>query len=159
MAKKLDWTEVPVGRYLAEVRDEAGMTQASLASRVTVSTATLSRIESGEKVANEDEVSALLKAIATPKAKGLADYLKQEWDQIERPAFDHPDRAVLWDANLTLRKLDKARSDPNVKAVFLRQMDLYQSEIRRLCDLIRNGTTRSSSSGHSASGSPRPSVN
>lgn len=137
MAKKNDWSEVPVGRYLADVRDEAGMTQAALASRVTVSTATLSRIESGEKVATEEEVGALLKAIGTPKAKGLADYLKQDWDQIERPAFDHPDRAVLWGANLALRKLDKLRSDPNVKAVFLRQMDLYEKEIRRLCGLLR----------------------
>jgi transcriptional regulator with XRE-family HTH domain len=123
---------------LAEVRDEAGITQASLASRVTVSTASLSRIESGEKVATEDEVGSLLKAIGTAKAKGLADYLKQDWDQIERPAFDHPDRPVLWEANLTLRKLDKLRNDPDVKSVFLRQMDLYEKEIRRLSTLLRN---------------------
>src|SRR5260370_26813179 len=120
MGKKNDWSETPVGRYLAEMREEAGMTQASLASRVTVSTATLSRIESGEKVASEDELGAMLRAIGTPKAKGLADYLRQDWAQIERPAFDHPDRAVLWEANLTLRKLDKLRSDPSVKEVELR---------------------------------------
>jgi transcriptional regulator with XRE-family HTH domain len=138
MSKNADWSEVPVGRYVAEVRDEAGMTQANLAGRVTLSTATLSRIESGEKTATEDEVSSLLKAIGTPKAKGLAEYLKQDWDQIDRPAFDHPDRTVLWEANLTLRKLDHLRADPDVKAVFLRQMDFYEKEIQRLSNLLRN---------------------
>lgn len=138
MAKNSDWSEVPVGRYLAEVRDEAGMTQANLASRVTLSTATLSRIESGEKTATEEEVATILKAIGTPKAKGLTEYLKQEWDQIERPAFDHPDRTTLWEANQMLRKLDKLRNDPDVKGVFIRQMDLYEKEIRRLCQFLRS---------------------
>lgn len=138
VAKSLDWSEVPVGHYLAEVRDEAGMTQAALANRVTLSTATLSRIESGEKSASEEEVASILKAIGTAKAKGLSEYLRQEWDQIERPAFDHPDRSNLWEANVTLRKLDKLRSDPDVKAVFIRQMDLYEKEIRRLCRFLQN---------------------
>ena len=138
MAKNSDWSEVPVGRYLAEVRDEEGMTQANLASRVTLSTATLSRIESGEKTATEEEVGAILKAIGSPKAKGLTEYLKQEWDQIDRPAFDHPDRTVLWEANLMLRKLDKLRNDPDVKGIFIRQMDLYENEIRRLCQFLRS---------------------
>lgn len=137
MAKACDWSEVPVGHYLSEVRDEAGMTQAAIANRVTLSTATLSRIESGEKIATEDEVTTILNAIGTPKARGLAEYLKQDWDQIDRPAFDHPDRSVLWEANLTLRKLDELREDPDVKAVFIRQMDLYEKEIRRLCDFLR----------------------
>jgi transcriptional regulator with XRE-family HTH domain len=138
MAKLIDWSEVPVGHYLAEVRDEAGMTQAALANRVTLSTATLSRIESGEKLATEEEVTTLLKAIGSPTAKVLAEYLKQEWDQIERPAFDHPDRSILWEANLTLRKLDKLRNDPDVKGVFIRQMDLYEKEILRLCQFLQD---------------------
>ena len=136
MVKNNDWSEVPVGRYLAAVRDEAGVTQSNLSNQVTLSTATLSRIESGEKVATEEEVKAILKAIGTPKANGLAEYLSQEWDQIKRPAFDHPDRATLWDANLTLRKLDALRNDPDVKGVFIRQMDLYEKEIRRLCGFL-----------------------
>lgn len=138
MDRKKDWSEVPVGRYLAEVREEAGMTQSTLSSKVTLSTATLSRIESGEKTATEDEVAAVLRAIGTPRAKGLSDYLKQNWDQIERPAFDHPDREVLWKANLTLRKIAELRSDPDIKSVFVRQMDLYEKEIRRLCDFLRS---------------------
>jgi len=138
MAKNSDWSEVPVGRYLAEVRDEAGMTQANLANRVTLSTATLSRIESGEKTATEEEVGTILKAIGTPKAKGLTEYLKQEWDHIDRPAFDHPDRTVLWEANQMLRKLDKLRNAPDVKGVFIRQMDLYEKEIRRLCQFLQS---------------------
>lgn len=138
MAKNIDWSEVPVGRYLADVREEAGITQATLASRVKMSTATLSRIESGDKIATEDEAGAVLKAIGTPKSKGLSEYLKQEWDEMDRPSFDHPDRPVLWEANLTLRKLEKLRNDPEVRGVFIRHMDLYENEIRRLCQFLQS---------------------
>lgn len=131
-----NWSEIPVGRYLAEVREAANVTQSNLSSHVTLSTATLSRIESGDKLATDDEVKAILDAIGTPMATALGEYLDQDWDQLKRPAFDHPDRAILWEANLTLRKLDDLRNDPEVKGVFIRQMDLYEKEIRRLCTFL-----------------------
>ncbi len=136
MMKKNDWSDVPVGSYLAEVRNDAGVTQSALSSQVTLSTATLSRIESGEKVATKEEVTSILKAIGTSKADGLETFLTQEWDQIKRPSFDHPDRTTLWEANSTLRELAGLRDDPEVKGVFIRQMDLYDQEIRRLCNYL-----------------------
>lgn len=132
----VNWSEISVGRYLADVREGAGITQSNLSSQVTLSTATLSRIESGDKIGTEDEVMAILDAIATPMAQELCEYLNQDWNQLKRPAFDHPDRTTLWEAHQTLRKLGDLRNDPEVKGVFIRQMDLYDKEIRRLCDFL-----------------------
>jgi transcriptional regulator with XRE-family HTH domain len=128
--------DFPIGQCLAKVRDAAGMSQAQLAQAVTFSTATVSRIESGEKPVSDDELEAMLKAINTPKANALAEFIKQDWDQIDRPAFDHPNRASLWQANLTLRRLAELRKDTELKAVFLRQVDLYEEELRRIAEYL-----------------------
>ena len=49
----------------------------------------------------------------------------------------HPNRAALWEANLTLRKLEKLRQKPDIKGVFVRQIDLYERELRRLATFLR----------------------
>jgi transcriptional regulator with XRE-family HTH domain len=128
--------EVPVGRYLAQVRDEAGLTQAQLAGKVTFSAASISRIESGDKTATAEELADMLKAIDTAGAQALGEYLGQSWDKLPQPPFDHPDRDALWEANLTLRKLEKLREKPELKGVFVRQIDLYERELQRLAAFL-----------------------
>ncbi|HVF70034.1 MAG TPA: helix-turn-helix domain-containing protein [Chthoniobacterales bacterium] len=130
------YADATTGGYIATIREDAGMTQSQLAEAVTFSPATLSRIESGDKLASQEEVSSILAAIGTPKAGELAEFLNQNWDEIARPTFDHPNRSALWEANLTLRKVSELRSDPNLKAVFLRQVDLYEEELRRVTKLL-----------------------
>src|SRR5688500_14296706 len=83
---------LPLGRYLALVREEANLTQAQLATRVTFSTASISRIESGDKKVTAEEVKAVLKAVGTAQARQLGEYLAQKWDEVDRPGFDHPNR-------------------------------------------------------------------
>jgi transcriptional regulator with XRE-family HTH domain len=126
----------PVGRYLGLLREWAGMTQGQLAQRVTLSTATISRIESGDKQATNDEITSILKQIGTPEAKELGDFLRQTWDCVDRPEFDHPDRAALWGANLALRKLAALRDDPEITGVFIRHIDVYRAEIERLVSFL-----------------------
>lgn len=127
---------VPIGPYLAKVREGAKMSQAQLGQAVTFSTATISRIESGEKDATEEELAAMLNAIGTGEAKQLAQFLKQDWDELPRPPLDHPNREALWEANLALRKLAALRRDEDLKAVFLRQIDLYEEELRRIAGFL-----------------------
>ena len=131
-------SEIPVGRYLTMIREEAGLTQVQLAGKITFSTASISRIESGEKDITHDELSAILKALGTAKAKQFGEYLKQKWDELDRPAFDHPNRSNLWEANLALRKLRELRDDPDLKSVFVRQIDLYEKELRRLAHYLQS---------------------
>lgn len=128
----------PIGSYIAAIREKAGLTQAALAQTITFSTATLSRIESGDKVSSDEEIRNLLDAIGTPEAAELKVFLGQEWDKVERPAFDHPDRSTLWQANLALRKLGAMSKDGNLKAVFLRQIELYTDEIQRITAFLVN---------------------
>jgi transcriptional regulator with XRE-family HTH domain len=119
------------GRYLALVREEAGLTQAQLAKRLTFSPASVSRIESGERKLTKEEFDSFLQAIGTEGARQLAEYAAQQWDEVERPGFDHPDRGHLWIANLALRKLRQLRSNPNLINAFVRQVDLYEKELDR----------------------------
>lgn len=122
----------PVGAYVAKVREQAGISQSHLAQSVKWSSATLSRIESGEKEASTEEIASLLGAIGSDEAMKLAEFLAQTWDFVDRPEFDHPDIDALWAANRALAKLNEMRRDPDLKAVFLRQVDLYEKELLRL---------------------------
>jgi transcriptional regulator with XRE-family HTH domain len=138
MSDGMNRTDLLIGRFIAKFREEAGLTQDQLATKVTLSAAGISRIESGLKPVNDDDLSTILKAIGTPKAEEFVQYLQQEWDMLERPAFDHPNRDHLWDANLALRQLSELRENPDLKSVFLRQIDLYEREIRRVADFLRS---------------------
>jgi transcriptional regulator with XRE-family HTH domain len=131
-------SDIPVGRYLTLIREGAGLTQAQLGGKVTFSTASISRIESGDKDTTNEELAAILKAIGTAQAKQFGEYLNQSWDELDRPAFDHPNRSNLWEANLALRKLRELREDPDLKSVFVRQIDLYEKELRRLAHYLRS---------------------
>src|SRR5262245_24230853 len=124
--------------FLAKFREEAGLTQDQLATKVTLSAAGVSRIESGLKPVSDNDLATILKAIGTPKAEEFRQFLQQEWDMLERPSFDHPNRGHLWDANLALRRLLDLRENPDLKSVFLRQVDLYEREIRRVADFLRS---------------------
>ena len=126
----------PLGHYISVIREEADLSQAQLAQQVTFSTATLSRIESGDKAVSSEELSAILKAIGTTKAEEFRLFLEQNWDELPRPPFDLPNRSALWEANLSLRKLKILRQDKDLKAIFLRQVDLYEKELRRIADYL-----------------------
>ena len=138
MSDGINRSEIPLGRYLAMVRRDAGMTQAELAQKLTFSTASVSRIEFGETNATDEEIVSILKEIGGQKAAELEEYLRQDWDELERPSFDHLNRAALWQANLALRKLRRLRDDPELKGVFLRQVDFYEKELRRLAEFLRS---------------------
>ncbi len=82
----MDETGVALGKYLSSIRETAGLTQAELAKKVTVSPARISRIESGDASLTADEMDQLLVAIGTSAAKELRAYLDQEWvNWIDRP--------------------------------------------------------------------------
>ena len=95
-------------------------------------------IESGDKTVTDEELADYLKAIDTPNAQKLGEYLGQNWDELELPPFDNPNRDALWQANLSLRKLGKLREKPDLKGVFVRQIDHYERELRRLAAFLRS---------------------
>jgi len=126
-----------LGDYLASFRKLAKKDRNEIAAGVTFNEATLARIESGDESPTEDEVHAILEAIGTEQALSFRDYFRKDWDMVKPPGFDHPDCSALWQANVTLRKLAELRRDPEVKGVLVRHMDLYESEIHRVCKFLR----------------------
>jgi len=128
---------VPLGLYLVKFREMARKSTEEIAAGVTFSEGTLARFEAGEATPTAEEADAILSAIGSTDAVEFQQFLSQDWSMVESPGFDHPDRSALWQANLTLEKLAELREDPEVKGVLVRHMDLYESEIRRLCEFLR----------------------
>ncbi len=135
MAITKNEADFSLGHFIGIVRKDAGLTQAELASKITLSPATVSRIEAGESSINDAEREAILEAIGTPAAADLREYIRQGW-VLERPPFDHPDRKSLWEANAAIKRLRDLREDPTINSVFIRQIDLYEKELFRYADFL-----------------------
>lgn len=134
--------DTQIGPILASLRDEAGLTQGQLAEKVTLnkvslSAATISRIESGAKAVTADDLSAILKAIGSPRAKEFSQYSRQSWGELERPTFDHPERDFLWKANQTLEKIKTQRENPQLKNIFVGKLDFFDRELRRVAEFLQ----------------------
>src|SRR4051812_27152092 len=87
-----------LGHRLAQLRERAGMKQADLARRVTLSQAVLSRMEAGERPISDDELETLLAVIDTPEAARLGEILSRQWSVLPMPELDHGNQELLWRA-------------------------------------------------------------
>ena len=105
---------IEIGQHLAQLREKANIKQAELARRITWSPAVLSRIEAGDRPLASDELQIILEAIGTPEALRLSDVLGREWSQLPRPALDHPDQELLWEAEQVSKELAELRGQPDV---------------------------------------------
>src|SRR5271155_4065413 len=92
-------TPEEVGRSLGRLRESANIRQSELASRLELSAAVLSRIESGERAAATEEGLRIVDAIGTTEALRLPSALSRQWTVLERPPLDHPDQDLLWEAD------------------------------------------------------------
>lgn len=126
---------IAIGHVLGLLRKEAGLTQAQLSAKITLSPATISRVEAGDAEITPDELDTILTTLGTPAAQEFRAYLKQEWI-LERPPFDHPDRKALWEADAALKRLREVKEDPDIKSVFVRQIDVYEKELIRNADFL-----------------------
>ncbi len=122
---------VSIRYYLSVLRKKAGLTQAQVAERMTVSPARVSRLEADDQEVGSEELQAFLTALRSPDADAFKGYLNETWRELERPAFDHPDLSVLRLAEQTLRELVDFYNDPTLKHVFKKQVEAYEKELRR----------------------------
>lgn len=136
MSAMNEFGDVQLGHRLAQLRERTGMKQAELARRVTWSQAVLSRIEAGERAISDDELQALLEAIATSEASQLAVVLERDWRFLPRPALDHPEQDLLWDAERMTAALEEAAAAPDARPAFQRRLREYVDEISGLAGLL-----------------------
>jgi transcriptional regulator with XRE-family HTH domain len=118
------------------VRERSGVKQADLAKRVSLSQAVLSRIESGERQVSVQEVQDILAQLDTAEAAELSKALQRTWDILPRPALDHEDQDLLWEAELAARDLVRLRESPDTPHGFERRLTEYVDELLRNAGLL-----------------------
>jgi transcriptional regulator with XRE-family HTH domain len=127
---------IEIGRHLAQLREKANLKQAQLARKITWSPAVLSRVEAGERPLGSEELQIILDGIGTPDALRLSEILGREWSQLPRPALDHPDQELLWQAEQVSKELARLASQPNIRQAFERRLNEYLDEIQRGAALL-----------------------
>lgn len=136
--------EKELGRELARVREEAGLTQGELAGRLGVSQTVVSRTESGERHLQDEELQRVASAVGTELAAAIPERRDREWGVLTRPPLGHPDHDLLWKAELAARELVALLGRPDVALPFARRIEGLLDELRvataqllnRACDLV-----------------------
>ena len=129
-------TTTQTGMHLAQLRQEAGLMQNELAKNIGLSAAVLSRIESGDRPVSEDELRSILESIGTEKALGYRETTGRKWEQLSRPHFGHPDEALLWRAEETLRSISDLRNKEDIKPAFVHRLNENEGEIKNAAELV-----------------------
>jgi transcriptional regulator with XRE-family HTH domain len=127
-----------LGSDLARLRLTAGIKQADVADAMKVDTSRVSRIETGEMIADEDEVKKYAKAVGTPEAKEFAEFFAETWKCIEKPWFWHPARREITQAEKHLKRLDVFLAGPEVSSVAKAQAEMHKESILRAVAYLQN---------------------
>ena len=125
-----------MGKYLAHLRDKAGLKQNELAQKVTWSPAVLSRIESGERVVSSDELNSILEAIGTEEARQFRKTAGRDWLKLSNPPLGHPNESLLWNAEQALQSIEELSERPDIKNVFVKRLDEFRDELNRVASLV-----------------------
>lgn len=123
------------GQILTKLRSEAGVTQAHVAQRLTVSPARVSRVEAGEVDLTPEEMAEFLRVLGTDRAAAYGGYLAAPWRHLERPDFEHPDLPAIRRAEETLQRIDALRT-PDLKSAFAKQLDMFEARIRQHAEYL-----------------------
>ncbi len=118
--------QVEIGLYLASLREQAGLKQNELARRIEWSPAVLSRVESGERPLDDDEMENVLIGIGTPEALKLREVLGRNWEILPSPPLTDPDADLLWEAEQVAKDIHSLAERPDVKQFFERRLVRYK---------------------------------
>ena len=123
---------------IQRLREEAGLSQAQLAGKLSFTSSRLSRVESGEIALDGAEAIEIASAIGSPRAQAYAEYLRHEWSELEAPGFDHPNVDVLWEADQALRRLRELSDDPDLRNAFVRQIRSCRDALREAARFLES---------------------
>lgn len=129
-------TQIPT-MLLKMAREEAGMSQSQLATALEVNPSVVSRLE-GTEYADPKMAERYLSAVNTDLAKQIVEYYEQHWQFIERPPFTHPERAVLWDAEQAIQKLDSFEKGPQFDKILQDPLSKLRNRIGIETDFIQH---------------------
>lgn len=131
-------TVAEIGKYLARLRDKAGIKQNELAKKVTWSPAVLSRVESGERAVSREELNSILEAIGTVEALRFRETVGRDWRQLQKPPLGHPDESLLWKAEEALQSIEELSAKPDIKNIFVKRLEAFHDEVNSAASLVLN---------------------
>lgn len=129
-------SSIEIGKYLARLRDKAGLKQNELAQKVTWSPAVLSRVESGEREVSTDELNSILEAIGTEEARQFRETAGRVWKTSQKPPLGHPDEQLLWEAEEALQNIEELSARPDIRNVFVKRLEEFRDELKRATSLV-----------------------
>ena len=131
-----------VGRYLSHLRTEARITQREIAKRASIYPGVLSKIESGERAATDDEMQRIVAALDTEDARRFGQTWHREWANLERPQIGHPNEELLWEGENCLARMRHLREQLGIGSdstdPFQARLSVSEQEITRAAGLVRN---------------------
>lgn len=130
--------DIAIGKYIASLRDQAGIKQNELAKKLPWSAAVLSRIESGERSLADDELEIVLNGIGTPEALKVKEVLSRKWNVLPEAALGDPDTDLLWEAEQAAQQVHDLAERPDVKQFYERRLVRYQGELIGAAALVAN---------------------
>ena len=130
--------DIEAGKYLARLRNEAGLKQNELAQKVTWSPTILSRVESGERPVTPDELNSILEAIGTEKALELRETAGRVWQHLSKPPFGHPDESMLWAAEEAFEAIEDLLAKPDIKNLFAKRLDEFKKGLHAATRLVHS---------------------
>lgn len=90
---------------LRRAREKAGINQGEMAKLLGVSSnSVVSRLEKAETT-DQQMAGRYLRAIGTDESLAMLDFYSKEWVVSKQPDFRHPDKEMLWAAEIALREL------------------------------------------------------
>ncbi len=118
-------------QIVGDLRTKAKLKQAQLAKKLGIDASKVSRLETGDFSLARYEVSDYLNAIGTTEAIEYDEYLSEEWTELPRPPFWHPERKVLRQAELTLQKISEFLDAPSVPGPLVGKAQHYATSLHR----------------------------
>ncbi len=128
--------QIPLS-VLKLAREKARMSQTELATALSVSPSVVSRLE-GTEYADSKMAERYLAAINTPLGKQIVHYYGQRWLFIERPAFTHPEREVIWLAEQALQGLNQFESSAKFDSILQDPISKLKARIVSETEFVRH---------------------
>jgi transcriptional regulator with XRE-family HTH domain len=127
--------QVPTS-LLRLAREKAGVSQAGLASELSVNASVVSRLEASEH-ADGKMAERYLTALKSDLANEIVSFFSDRWRHIERPDFLHPDRSIMWDAERALQRLEAFEKSSQFDAILHDPLTKLRNRIISEVDFIR----------------------
>ena len=129
-------TDTAIGSYLVHLREEVGLSQKDLASRIGMSPTLLSRVESGERSMPPDELDRALTAIGSEASKMFKETVGRVWERLPKPPPGHLGESMLWDAEHVLQEIDVLLAQDDILMSSANLLDRLKDEVHRAAHLV-----------------------